>query len=146
MMSPEGEKIIFHSEDIDFSLPNSTLVFDWIEKSIHAEDKILHQLIFFFCSDKDLHQINVEYLNHDTLTDVITFPYAEGKNIEGDIFISIDRIKENAAQFKVSFEDELHRVMIHGTLHLMGYFDKTPDDKILMTEKENEYLNMLSKL
>jgi len=146
MMSPEGEKIIFHSEDIDFSLPNSTLVFDWIEKSIHAEDKALHQLNFIFCSDKYLHQINVEYLNHDTLTDVITFPYAEGKNIEGDIFISIDRIKENAAQFKVSFEDELHRVMIHGTLHLMGYFDKTLEEKILMTEKENEYLNMLSKL
>ena len=146
MMSPEEEKIIFHSEDIDFSLPNATLVFDWIKKSIQSEDKDLQQLNFIFCSDKYLHQINVEYLNHDTYTDVITFPYAEGKNIEGDIFISIDRIRENAEQFKVSFEDELHRVMIHGTLHLMGYFDKTPEEKTLMTKKENEYLNLFLEL
>ena len=146
MMSPEEEKINSYSEDIDFILPNSSLVFDWIKKSIQSEDKKLQQLNFIFCSDKYLHQINVEYLNHDTYTDVITFPYAEGENIEGDIFISIDRIKENAEQFKVSFQDELHRVMIHGTLHLMGYFDKTHEDKILMTQKENEYLQLFLEL
>ncbi len=146
MMPPEEEKINSYAEDIDFSLPNSSLVFDWIKKSIQSEDKELQQLNFIFCSDKYLHQINVEYLNHDTLTDVITFPYAEGQNIEGDIFISIDRIQENAQQFKVSFEDELHRVMIHGTLHLMGYFDKTPEEKTLMTQKENEYLQLFLEL
>jgi rRNA maturation RNase YbeY len=103
-------------------------------------------LSFIFCSDDYLHQINVEYLHHDTLTDVITFEYtaANSDAIEGDIFISIDRIKENAAEFQVPFEVELHRIMVHGTLHLLGYSDKSPNDKALMTEKENFYLQQLS--
>lgn len=144
-MTPEEEKKInFYSEDIEFSLPNHSIIFDWINKTIKSEKKTLRHLNFIFCSDPYLHKINVEYLNHDTYTDVITFPYAEGKNIEGDIFISIDRIKENAKSFEVEFENELHRVMIHGTLHLLGYLDKTVEDKTQMTEKENEYLSKLN--
>ena len=144
MLEPEEEKINFYSEDIEFSLPNHSIVFDWINNAIVSEAKVLRHLNFIFCSDSYLHKINVEYLNHDTFTDVITFPYAEGKTIEGDIFISIDRIKENAKAFDVSFEDELHRVIIHGTLHLLGYLDKTTEDKIQMTQKENEYLSRLN--
>ena len=144
MTPPEEEKINFYSEDIEFSLPNHSIIFDWINKTIESEAKELRHLNFIFCSDAYLHKINVEYLGHDTFTDVITFPYAEGKTIEGDIFISIDRIKENSKSFEVSFEDELHRVMIHGTLHLLGYLDKTAEDKTQMTEKENEYLAKLN--
>lgn len=144
-MTPvEEEKINFYSEDIKFDLPNDSLIFDWINKTIINESKILRHLSFIFCSDTYLHKINIGYLNHDTFTDVITFPYSEGKTIEGDIFISIDRIRENAKSFGVSFDDELHRVMIHGTLHLIGYSDKTTKDKIQMTQKENEYLTKLN--
>jgi len=144
MIPAEEEKINFHSEDIEFTLPNHSIIFDWINKTIENEAKVLRHLNFIFCSDAYLHNINVEYLNHDTYTDVITFPYSEGKIIKGDIFISIDRIKENATSFEVSFKDELHRVMIHGTLHLLGYLDKTAEDKTQMTQKENEYLNKLN--
>ncbi|MFK8010216.1 MAG: rRNA maturation RNase YbeY [Saprospiraceae bacterium] len=144
-MTPEKEeKINFYSEDIEFFLPNHSIIFDWINKTIESESKVLHHLNYIFCSDTYLHKINVEYLNHDTFTDVITFPYAEGKNIEGDIFISIERVKENAKSFEVEFENELHRVMIHGTLHLLGYLDKTVEDKTQMTQKENEYLSKLN--
>ncbi|MFK7772018.1 MAG: rRNA maturation RNase YbeY [Saprospiraceae bacterium] len=143
-IEPVEEKIIFYSEDIEFNLPNQSTIFDWINLTIQNEAKVLSHLNFIFCSDAYLHKINIEYLNHDTLTDVITFPYAEGKNIEGDIFISIDRIRENAKSFDVSFGNELHRVMIHGTLHLLGYLDKTADDKTQMTQKENEYLAKLN--
>ena len=144
MTPADDEKINYFSEDIDFSLLNHSIIFDWILDTIQAERKELSQLNFIFCSDNYLHQINLEYLNHDTLTDVITFPYAEGKIVEGDIFISIDRIRENAETYKVTFEEELHRVMIHGTLHLLGYLDKTTEDKIQMTQKENEYLSKLN--
>ena len=140
MTPAEADKIIFHSEDIDFSLPQPSLIIDWIFNCIESENKQLRHLNFIFCSDEYLHKINVEYLNHDNYTDVITFPYSEGKIIEGDIFISIERIRENANKFNVDFNNELHRVMIHGVLHLLGYFDKTPNDKALMTQKENEYL------
>jgi probable rRNA maturation factor len=144
MTPAEDEKINFHSEDIEFTLPNHSVIFDWINNTVERETKVLRHLNYIFCSDTYLHKINVEYLNHDTLTDVITFPYAEGKTIEGDIFISIDRIRENAKSFEVKFEDELHRVMIHGTLHLLGYLDKTAEDKTQMTQKENEYLSKLN--
>lgn len=141
---PIEEKINFYSEDIEFNLPNHSTIFDWINKTIENEAKVLRHINFIFCSDIYLHKINLEYLNHNTLTDVITFPYAEGKNIEGDIFISIDRIRENAKSYEVSFKNELHRVMIHGTLHLLGYLDKTAEDKTQMTQKENEYLARLN--
>ena len=140
----QPSNIFFNSEEIDFNLPNQPVIIDWINSTADQEGQTVQSLNFIFCSDKYLHQINVEYLNHETYTDVITFPYMENGNpVEGDIFISIDRIKENAENFKTSFENELHRVMIHGTLHLLGYGDKTPDEKLKMTEKENEYLQLL---
>jgi probable rRNA maturation factor len=144
MTPAEDEKINFHSEDIEYTLPNHSVIFDWINNAIESEAKVLRHLNYIFCSDTYLHKINVEYLNHDTLTDVITFPYAEGKTIEGDIFISMDRIRENAKSFEVEFEDELYRVMIHGTLHLLGYLDKTAEEKSQMTQKEDEYLSKLN--
>jgi len=143
MIPNEDEKINFHSEDIDFSLSNPSTISNWISQTIISESKELSFLNFIFCTDEYLHKINVEYLNHDTYTDVITFPYSEGDIIEGDIFISVERIRENAESFKVDFESELSRVMIHGVLHLLGFGDKTPEDKILMTQKENEYLGHL---
>lgn len=136
--------IQFHTEDTQFNLQETDKIQNWLEESTKLEGGQIAALSFIFCSDDYLYDINVEYLNHDTLTDVITFQYSEPKeDIEGDIFISIDRIKENAEQFEVSFEHELFRVMIHGTLHLLGYGDKTPEAKTLMTEKENFYLNLL---
>jgi len=141
----QPSNIFFHSEEIKFNLPNQPVIIDWINSTADQEGQTVQSLNFIFCSDKYLHQINVEYLDHDTYTDVITFPYMEnGKAIEGDIFISIDRIQENANNFKTTFENELHRVMIHGTLHLLGYGDKTSEDKLKMTEKENEYLTLLN--
>ena len=143
----QPSNIFFHSEKIDFTLPYQPVIINWINSTADQEGQTIQSLNFIFCSDEYLHQINVEYLQHDTYTDVITFPFMEnGKPIEGDIFISIDRIKENTESFKTTFENELHRVMIHGTLHLLGFGDKTPEEKLKMTEKENEYLDILSNL
>ena len=138
------EAINFFTEDIELQLSNEAAIADWIKQSIQKEQHQLGTLNFILCSDSYLHKINVEYLNHDTLTDVITFPYREDI-IEGDIFISVERIKENAKTFGVKFEQELHRIMIHGVLHLMGYGDKNPTDKKRMTDKENIYLSFLEK-
>ncbi len=142
--SEEGPMIAYFSEDIDFDIENPDTISGWIESVIQAEQKKLIQLNFIFCSDTYLHQINLEYLDHDTFTDIITFPYSDPPKIHGDIFISIDRITENADQFKTSFSDELHRVIIHGVLHLCGYGDKLPEEKTLMTQKENEALQLRS--
>lgn len=144
--SPEEEntqQIQYHFEDAHYQFKDELLLSNWIESTIVKEEEQLESLNFIFCSDNYLHKINLEYLNHDTLTDIITFPYSKEK-IEGDIFISLDRITENAKQFKVSFEDELHRVMIHGVLHLCGFHDKSVEEKNLMTQKENEYLALLN--
>lgn len=139
------EIIQFHTEDIQFDFQYAVTVQNWLQDTAQREGSDIASLSFVFCSDSYLHNINVEYLNHDTLTDVITFQYSapESTEIEGDIFISIDRIKENAAEFQVTFEQELFRVMVHGTLHLLGYGDKSPEEKVLMTEKENFYLTQL---
>lgn len=137
-------QILFHMEDIEFELQHTEQLMSWIESVIQLEHKSLKQLNFIFCSDDYLHNINVEYLNHDTLTDVITFPYAKLPSVEGDIFISVERIKENGKVFEVSFLEELHRVMIHGVLHLCGYGDKTATAKAKMTQKENEALLLLN--
>lgn len=140
----EGEAIIeFSSEEIDFELKNEEAVNEWLQKIIERAGSVLRSLNFVFCSDDYLHRLNVEYLDHDTFTDILTFPYAEPPNIEGDIFISIDRVKDNAADFGVDFEHELHRVMAHGILHLCGFGDKTPDEQITMRGKEDEALAML---
>jgi probable rRNA maturation factor len=133
--------IHFFYEETSFKAKSVGALRNWIHQSILAENQILQELNFIFCSDDYLLKMNQQYLNHDTFTDVITFDHSEQKEaIYGDIFISIDRIKENAKQFNNSFNQELYRVMIHGTLHLLGYKDKKTADKTKMTEKENEYL------
>ncbi|RYE58366.1 MAG: rRNA maturation RNase YbeY [Sphingobacteriales bacterium] len=136
--------INFFTEDISFNLKNKRLIKGWIKSAITAEHYQLQELNFIFCSDEYLLRINQDYLDHDTYTDVITFDNSEGlKTIVGDIFISIDRIKENAATLSVKTTDELCRVMIHGTLHLLGYKDKSKAAKKLMTQKEDHYLSEL---
>jgi probable rRNA maturation factor len=133
--------IHFFSEEINFKPKALTGLRLWINKTIESENYQLQELNFIFCSDEYLLKINQEYLNHDTYTDIITFDNSEiDKEISGDIFISIDRIKENAQTFKTTFIDELNRVIIHGTLHLLGYNDKSEKDKDLMTLKEDSYL------
>ncbi len=139
------DKISFHVEEIDFELANADSIANWLEQVLEMEDKALNSLSIILCSDSYLHNLNVEYLQHDTLTDVITFPYTRaGKPIEGDIFISIDRIKENASQFNSTFQHELHRVMVHGVLHLAGYLDKTPEEATIIRAKEDFYLEQFS--
>lgn len=138
----EDDKVIYNVEDLDFQLVNQNLLSSWIENTIETEGATLGAVSYIFCSDDYLHQMNVEYLNHDTLTDVITFPYNDNP-IEGDIFISIDRVKDNAQDLAVAFDDELHRVMIHGVLHLCGYSDETDEQEAEMRQKEDEYLKKL---
>lgn len=133
--------IHFFAEDVVFTLKEKNHIRHWIKQIITSEGRKLKELNFIFCSDTYLLEINKQYLNHDTLTDIVTFDNSETENkIVGDVFISIERINENASTFNVSFRDELHRVIIHGVLHLLGYTDKTKAKKALMTSKEDEYL------
>lgn len=134
--------INFFTEDISFNLKQKGLVRTWIRNTIIAENHRLRLLNFIFCSDAYLLNINQQYLNHDTYTDIITFDNSDVKQqIVGDIFISLERMRENAKELDVNEIDELHRVMIHGTLHLLGYPDKGKPAKALMTEKEDLYLS-----
>ena len=135
--------ISFFSEEVDFSLLNQAETIAWISETIIKENKTLGEINYIFCSDDYLHKMNVEHLNHDTLTDIITFNYCVEDIISSDIFISVDRVKDNAEIFKTSFEQELNRVMIHGVLHLLGYDDKTDLDKKTMRSKEYFYLTLL---
>ncbi len=135
-------QITFFEEDIQYKLKDKTKVRQWIKDTVVAEGYQLDELNYIFCSDAYLLQINQQYLNHDTYTDIVTFDNStEKKTITGDIFISIDRIKENAAKFNQTVTNELHRVIIHGTLHLLGYKDKKPVEKKKMTEMEDKYLD-----
>ena len=135
--------IRFFSEDLDFKLPHPRKTTNWIKETILKEKKEQGNLNFIFCSDQYLHSINVQYLNHTTYTDIVTFDTSETKGlIEGDIFISVERIKENASKFSASFDEELHRVIIHGVLHLIGYSDKGPTKKAAMRRKEDTYLSL----
>ena len=128
--------------ETDFILDNESVYEDWITRSVLSENKLLGELTYVFCDDNYLHKINVEYLNHDTLTDIISFDYTEGNIISGDIFISIERVKDNALDFNTSFEEELKRVIIHGVMHYCGYKDKSSSDEIIMRNKENEKIQM----
>lgn len=134
--------ISFFSEDIEFTLKDKAKVRNWIGNTIKSEGfKRIGELSFVFCSDAYLLDINKQYLDHDTYTDIVTFDSSEDEDlIAGDIFISVERTQENATKFGVSDRDELHRVIIHGVLHLCGFLDKKKEDKELMTAKENEYL------
>ena len=132
--------IQFCSEDITFSLKEKLKHKAWLNEVAKQEGKKILELSYVFCSDDYLLQINQEYLNHDTLTDIVTFDNSEDpKKIEGDIFISIDRVKENGEKLGTS-KTELERVMVHGLLHLLGYKDKKKEDKAVMTEKEDFYI------
>lgn len=134
--------ISFFTEDIAFVLKQKANVREWINSTVKTEGfKRISELNFIFCSDAYLLDINKQYLNHDTYTDIVTFDSSEEEDIiAGDIFISIDRVRENADKFNVLERDELHRVIIHGVLHLCGFYDKKKEEKDLMTAKENEYL------
>ncbi|MBD45454.1 MAG: rRNA maturation RNase YbeY [Flavobacteriaceae bacterium] len=133
--------IDFFSET-EFNLQNSEEVASWISKIITKEKREEGEISYIFCDDEYLHKLNVEFLNHDTLTDIISFDNGLGNQINGDIFISVERVKENASKFNTTFENELHRVIIHGVLHYCGYKDKTKKDADLMRVKENKALSL----
>lgn len=133
--------IDFHFES-DFILDDKTQYSDWVTRIIESEGFTEMQLDYVFCTDDYLLNINQEYLNHDTYTDIITFDYSDGKTLSGDIFISTERVKENATAYKVSLKEELLRVMSHGVLHLMGFGDKTNEERELMRSKEEEKIKL----
>lgn len=135
--------INYFSEDVDFEISESEIKSSWLTKVIENEGYNLSELNYIFCSDEYLHKINLEYLEHDTYTDIITFDNSEEEGlIEGDIFISVERVKENAIAFNTSFENELKRVLVHGVLHLCGYLDKSDKDELLMRSLENKYISI----
>lgn len=133
--------ISFNYEN-DFELNNEEQFSNWISRVIVSEVKKEGEINYIFCDDDYLLNLNEQYLNHDTLTDIISFDYSMGNEIHGDIFISTERVKDNAADFKASFEEELKRVMVHGVLHYCGYKDKTEEDEALMRSKEDEKIKM----
>jgi len=135
----EEEQINFFFEDVNFKLPDEELLTRWLLEAAELEDRNVAEVTYIFCSDEYLRQINIQFLDHDYYTDVITFPY-DDQSISGDIFISSERVHENASLAGVSFERELCRVMVHGLLHLAGYDDKSPEDKMRMTLRENFHL------
>lgn len=126
--------------ETDFILESEEEVTKWVIETISAEGFKLEEVNYVFCDDDYLHKLNVEFLKHDTLTDIISFDYSIGKIIQGDVFISVERVKENAKDFGVNFIEELHRVIIHGILHYCGYKDKTVEEAKTMRNKENFYL------
>lgn len=133
--------ILFHFEDVNFEIPDEEKLKDWLCSVAKKEGKPFFEVNYIFCSDEYLRKINVEYLNHDYYTDIITFPY-DDQAVQGDMFISSERVAENAQNNNVSFYDELYRVMVHGVLHMIGYGDKTPEEEKAMREKENFYLHI----
>lgn len=135
--------MIDFSFETDFELTEPLLLEEWITRSILAEGFELGELTYIFCDDEYLHKLNVEFLGHDTLTDVISFDYGMGKQVNGEIFISVERVLENSKIYKVPFHKELHRVMIHGVLHYCGYKDKSPSEEVLMRQKEDAALSDL---
>ncbi|MCX7551304.1 rRNA maturation RNase YbeY [Xanthomarina sp. F2636L] len=137
--------ISYNSENA-FQLENESKISTWLEGVILNENYNLGEINYIFCNDDYLHKLNVEFLQHDTLTDIISFDYTIGKIIQGDIYISTERVSDNAKDFNVSNTDELHRVMVHGVLHYCGYKDKTAEEVKLMREKENHYLKELANI
>lgn len=126
----------------EFNLDNETAIAYWLSQVIISENKKEGEINYIFCDDEYLHKINLEYLDHDTLTDVISFDYTMGNEISGDCFVSVERVADNAIDFKVTFEEELKRVLVHGMLHYCGYKDKGEEDERLMRSKEDEKLAM----
>ena len=132
--------VSFQNQDITFKLSEKAKIKSWIKTIIVSEKKIQGEINFVFTTDEEVLKTNIQFLKHNTYTDIITFDYCENKTINGDIIISIERVKENAKKFDVDFETELKRVIIHGVLHLCGYKDKSEKDAALMRSKENTAL------
>lgn len=132
----------YYCEDIKFIFKNKLANNRWLKMVAGSEIKTLGNISIIFCSDNYILDVNLRYLHHDYFTDVITFDYCEGNRLSGDLFISVDSVRENAVEFGTEFDDELHRVIVHGLLHLIGYDDHTPEDQKLMHEKEDYYLGL----
>lgn len=128
--------------ETEYTLEQEEVISTWISHVIISENKNEGEINYIFCDDEYLHKINVEHLGHDTLTDIISFDYCVGNEINGDVFISVERVAENAVEFNVAFDEELKRVLVHGVLHYCGYKDKTEADEKLMRSKEDEKLAM----
>ena len=135
--------IYFHNDDINYTLKHKLAIKRWIKAVVENEKKELGEINFIYCSDERLLDINKQYLEHDYYTDIITFDNSAWPIVAGDLYISIDRVVDNAGKFKVAAATELHRVMVHGVLHLLGYKDKTKKDTETMRTKEDFYLKML---
>ena len=134
--------MISFNYETGFELENEAQYEDWITSVIESEDKTAGEVNYIFCDDEYLLQKNIEFLNHDTLTDIISFDYTMGNLISGDVFISVERVRENATEYNVAFDEELKRVMAHGVLHYCGYKDKSEDDAALMRSKEEEKIKL----
>lgn len=128
--------------ETEFTIENEGAISNWISDVIKSEDKKVGEINYIFCDDEYLLQINQEHLQHDFYTDIISFDYTVGNEINGDVFVSVERVKDNALDFNVSFEEELKRVIVHGVLHYCGYKDKSEADELLMRSKEDEKLAM----
>lgn len=135
--------MITFNYETSFELKDENDVQNWIEKVVSDKGFEVGEINYIFCDDAYLHKLNVEFLQHDTLTDIISFDNSLGKLINGDVFISIERVEDNAKDFKVYFDEELHRVLIHGVLHYMGFKDKSDDEKQEMRNLENNALSLL---
>lgn len=138
--------ISFTSVEINYILKNKLKVRSWVKSLLIQEGKTAGDITYIFCKDEYLGSMNTKYLNHHTLTDIITFDYSEKGKLSGDIFISVERVKENAANYNTTFNQEIGRVMAHGVLHLSGYKDKTAEDKTVMRSKEDHYLSTFPNL
>lgn len=136
--------MISFNYETEFELHNEDQTTEWISSVIHEEGFNEGEIDYIFCDDEYLLKLNVEFLNHDTLTDIISFDYTIGKEINGDVYISIERVADNSKDFKVDFLSELNRVMVHGILHYCGYKDKSEEDEKQMRAKENYYISKLS--
>lgn len=130
----------YYSEDTKFIFKNKLANNRWLKFVAGSEIKTLGDVSIIFCSDNYILDVNIRYLNHDYFTDIITFDYCEGNRLSGDLFISVDTVKENSVEFGTDFDEELHRVIVHGLLHLIGYDDHTPEEQKVMRAKEDYYL------
>ncbi len=134
--------MISFNYETDFELHNESDFSKWISAVILSENKKEGEINYIFCDDDYLLEINQQYLDHDTLTDIISFDYSVGNELNGDVFVSVERVKENASDYKVTFQEEIQRVLVHGILHYCGYKDKTESDELIMRAKEEEKMNM----
>ena len=137
--------ITYQTEDISLPKIKKRETNIWIKEVAHLHQKQVDEIAYIFCSDEKILEINSQYLQHEYYTDIITFDYSEGDSISGDLFISLDTVKSNSEKFNTDYMEELHRVIIHGVLHLCGFKDKSPKEEKEMREKENEALNLLKE-